>query len=358
MYTVVIVAVVSFVLGYLASYIPQRSMKKKVDYSKKVLEEKRHVYQSHIDKFDGNIIEKFIYALQSLQENVEDLREKMKGIQESISSTSQSLDMQKDSLHKAVDLIEDSSKLVSDSLSSVDSISSQLDVAAQSLASSVEMLSQTISTIEASTVDAEHSLNHVEQSMREQVDGTLEDSKKLKDLEMAISQIENITNHIESIAGKTKLLSLNASIEAARAGEAGKGFSVVAMEIRNLADSSKDAAEEVRATVNNLIEMIHSAYESSLIRVDEIKKLQLLISDTNTKLRTIMDSIEKIDMMGSDLAAVSEELSASVTEVSGSITRIAETMNTLVDAISELSYVERQLDTIGDTIGEMIASFQ
>lgn len=80
----------------------------------------------------------------------------------------------------------------------------------------------------------------------------IEDSK-------SVDQVNNLTNDILNISSQTNLLALNASIEAARAGEAGKGFAVVADEIRQLADSSREAANKIQsinsvvvAAVNNL----------------------------------------------------------------------------------------------------------
>ena len=73
----------------------------------------------------------------------------------------------------------------------------------------------------------------------------------------SVDKINALTGDILSIAGQTNLLALNASIEAARAGDAGKGFSVVASEISQLSDSSRDTATNIQ-TINTLvIETVH-----------------------------------------------------------------------------------------------------
>ena len=73
----------------------------------------------------------------------------------------------------------------------------------------------------------------------------IEDSK-------SVDRVNDLTGEILNISSQTNLLALNASIEAARAGEAGKGFAVVAEEIRQLADSSREAANNIQ-TINNMV---------------------------------------------------------------------------------------------------------
>lgn len=86
----------------------------------------------------------------------------------------------------------------------------------------------------------------------------------------SVEQVESLTNEILSISSQTNLLALNASIEAARAGEAGKGFAVVADEIRQLADSSRETANNIQKINENVIAAVNELSENSNQIVDYI----------------------------------------------------------------------------------------
>ncbi len=102
-------------------------------------------------------------------------------------------------------------------------------------------------------------------SITEELESAMENSKSLE-------QINKLTGDILSISGQTNLLALNASIEAARAGAAGRGFSVVADEIRKLADSSKETANSIQEINEMIIETVNNLMGSSQRIIDYINE--------------------------------------------------------------------------------------
>lgn len=80
----------------------------------------------------------------------------------------------------------------------------------------------------------------------------------LQNLTDAAGEIQNRSSQIDDLAGQTNLLALNAAIEASRAGEAGRGFAVVADEVRNLADQSRNTAQEISTSIKTMMDTLNS----------------------------------------------------------------------------------------------------
>ena len=179
-----------------------------------------------------------------------------------------------------------------------------------------------------------------------------------------VEQINQAAELIISIANQTNLLALNASIEAARAGEAGKGFAVVADNIKNLAEESNGAANEITGMLKTittlsdrnktLTEDIRSATEAestalssmngsfenmlSMLRetAEGNKQILSLVQSLDNDKKSIMESVES-------LSSVSEENAASTEETSASLALLDENMESVVKQTEALSAVADEL---------------
>ncbi|MBP5152315.1 MAG: methyl-accepting chemotaxis protein [Lachnospiraceae bacterium] len=130
------------------------------------------------------------------------------------------------------------------------------------------------------------------------------------------AKIGEASSMIDSIAGQTNLLSLNASIEAARAGEAGRGFSVVADEIRSLSDESARSVQEINLMIRELQVNVENATRQSSIVRDAVAKQTSGVEDTRSSYKAIADNLTSINTEIEELSRISKTMQDNCTNVS------------------------------------------
>ena len=180
-------------------------------------------------------------------------------------------------------------------------------------------------------------------------------TESMNELETSSSQIGEIIDLIQSIASQTRLLSLNATIEAARAGEAGKGFAVVATEVKNLANQTSSATEDIAEQVT----AVQNAAQSVISAIREVSKT---VNELDTDLTEIVDAVgtqsaatTRIMESVTDASDKTQEVSEHVNQITSVVTESASGTENLTNYASELtersSKLSSNLETFFDEAG-------
>ena len=163
----------------------------------------------------------------------------------------------------------------------------------------MEGLSQNINDVHGLVIntskladDGLTNMNTLDSSLNELKDSFSTSASIVSDLVSKIESVNSITDSISQIASQTNLLALNAAIEAARAGEAGKGFGVVADEIRKLAESSKNAVENITTILDEIKKDIMNTSSAMNSAGDAIELQNDTVQTTKETFTSIKTSIE------------------------------------------------------------------
>lgn len=156
----------------------------------------------------------------------------------------------------------------------------KLDSVSQRLASNFVQVSGAIQELTASSINI---TSHQEDLNNE-----------INEVVVVTEQINHILKAIQSIANQTKMLGLNASIEASRVGEVGRGFSVVASEIRKLAESSKETAMGISSLISKIQESVDGTVKNARITLETTKNQSKSVEEVNSNMQ---DSINIVDQL-------------------------------------------------------------
>lgn len=223
---------------------------------------------------------------------------------------------------------------VSNSMNSVSAAMEEASVNMNTVAAAAEEMSATIHEI---AQNSERARNTTANAVHK-AQGA---SARVNELGAAAREISAVTASITAISSQTNLLALNATIEAARAGEAGRGFAVVANEIKELAQQTAKATEDIREKING-IQSVTS------LTVQEIAEISTVIGEVNDIVSTIAAAVEEQSVTTRDIAENVGQASSGITEINENVA----SSSAMTRAIST------DIDKVRTASDEMTASSQ
>ena len=305
---------------------------------------------------------------------------------ETLQNIMQKITNDSDRLEDIVDSVLDSVKTANENSCDLSSVMEELSATMQEVSATVTTVDDNMGTVDSNTKDiadaSDELLNYTEDMKKRAgklsdmaqnnkdntnsvVEGILVSLNKAISDSKSVQRVNELTDEILNISGQTNLLALNASIEAARAGEAGRGFAVVADEIRQLADSSRDTANNIQsinamvvAAVKALVDSSNElvAYINDTILPDydsfvasgrqynddasHINGVVTHFNELTTEQKKLVNSI--LDAMNGIATAIGESANA--------VTTAAMNTNGLVEDMSKVSGVMQENKQIADEL--------
>ncbi|MBE5962296.1 MAG: methyl-accepting chemotaxis protein [Lachnospiraceae bacterium] len=334
---------------------------------------------------DGNLSDRMNHTDQTeIGMMMDSINTSVNSIQSVVTETKNAIETLSEQSYSTQTVVEKLQASSTDNAHSIESMSDMMDQMVSSVNSVAEMSSDvnnSVSYIVEKGNNAKDSLDHAVSTTE---DGAkemnilsakiLDIKSSMADLSLTVKTAETLTGEINKIVGliqeiasRTNLLALNASIEAARAGESGKGFSVVASEIKNLAESAASSADDIAKLLTQVDRIIEttvsqtadnvSQIDTSVETVHETQKSFTKINESVTYIKAqideILNDIANVDESAQTLAAVAEEQNASAEEIASSLNEINEvtrnnmiTSNELEDNVQKVLKVTKQLSEV------------
>ena len=219
------------------------------------------------------------------------------------------------------------------------STATETDQQATMVAASAEEASTGVQTVAAAAEELTASISEISRQVAHSskiTDQAVIDAQRTNVIVQALlesaDKIGHVVGFISTIAGQTNLLALNATIEAARAGDAGKGFAVVASEVKNLANQTEEATQEIGAQIAGIQSATKEAVEA---------------------IRAIVATITEVSSIAISIAAAVEEQGAATGEIARNVQQAAQAAH---DVTSNIGGVSRAANNTGAAANQVLGA--
>jgi len=333
------IAVIILFAGHIAK--PLKTISNTLDQMSKGNLSLTEIHVKNKDEI-GALSQAYNTMLMNIRRLIGTVKESSKEVMDSSDFLTKITDETKRAINEVAITIQEVAQAVGDEAMNTQSASDKVGILAEGIEAVAEEAFSTDDMAERTSSLSRDGIGVIEDLMKANNKGNeaiSEIGRATVQVKMSTEKISVIAETITQIAGQTNLLALNASIEAARAGEAGKGFSVVADEIRKLAEESNKSVEEIKGIIKE-IQDYAIVSTATMEKVEAVEKEQNLAVDSTRKafeeiqdaLKELVDHVEKINkesnsmrngkneiirIMG-DITDSTQETSAAAEEVSAS----------------------------------------
>lgn len=365
--------VIFIVLGVIISFVIARSFTRPIIRMVGVADKiKDGDLRERIDQFSkselGNLqkaLNEMINSLTELINNINLSSSVIKDLSDDLNNNAAATSDASSHISKIIEKVAEGTQ---DQIASVESGNSAITQMSANLRNATDNSVEIMKASQNSSELAQGGADNIDQIMAimESINGIFTRSSGLvKDLNTRVGEIGGIVEFIKNISDQTNLLALNASIEAARAGEHGRGFTVVANEVKKLADQSSSATEEIGDLIKKIqgeTNHIVVSMESSMKEVQEETKV---VHETADSFMVIINETQRVAEEVETFSAAMEELTAGMDLVENSMQDIfkvsdansAEAQNVLANVEEQSAAIQHITESI-EAMGQMASELE
>lgn len=261
------------------------------------------------------------------------------------------------SVQGVVDMVSSSSAQLQTTAKDMSGVVQLTNTQTESVASASEEAAQNVQSVAAAAEELSASITEIMSQVQRSTSisvGAVEEASKademMNGLDASAQKVGDVVQLITDIAEQTNLLALNATIEAARAGEAGKGFAVVASEVKNLANQTAKATEEIGRQIGEI-------QTASLDAVTSIKGIAKTIDELSEITVAVSAAVEEQNAATTEIARSVQQVSQGTDQVSGSIAGIANSVEQTDASSHEVLQAADMLNGQSNSLREQVVSY-